>query len=446
MNATCKSLAILILTSLCSALSTSAAQSWTPLTAPSTNIGPIACSADGSKLLLASGHWFFVDDVLYVSHDSGATWTAADVPTGAWSAVASSADGTVLLATLLPGAVFISRDSGATWSQAPLPFGYWRHVACSANGAYLYATANWLTNGLPVGVYASTDGGATWSKTGTPPSANGDWEPLACSADGTRVIAAEGPDVWISTNSGAQFRLAYTLNPPYAGPGELLACASLACSADGTTVAAGAQFAGNYRQVAVATSGDCGATWTWGSGSTPDGSSPCFIWPDVGVSADGRRIAAVGGGISPAGGLPLGPAMLSKNSGASWVAAPPVPWDLPPGAVSAEAPWSGLAVSADGLRLTGVYLEGLYPAFGPSVLAWQTASAPAIHATVSAGGLVLSWIVPSVACALQQSPDFSATNWTDVPTIPVLNYSTLRHEVSLPASARQMFYRLVPAR
>ena len=40
------------------ATDTSLAQGWVQLTAPSNNIGPIACSADGSKLLLAGGYWF----------------------------------------------------------------------------------------------------------------------------------------------------------------------------------------------------------------------------------------------------------------------------------------------------------------------------------------------------------------------------------------------------
>src|SRR5208337_1466813 len=96
------SVAVAALGAALAAADVSLAQGWVQLTAPSSNIGPIACSADGSKLLLAGGYlfsWLHEGDVLYVSHDSGATWTAAAVPTGGWSAVASSADGTVLMAT-----------------------------------------------------------------------------------------------------------------------------------------------------------------------------------------------------------------------------------------------------------------------------------------------------------------------------------------------------------
>jgi len=139
------------------AADTSLAQGWVQLTAPSPNIGPIACSAGGTKLLLAGGEWDLATDVLYVSHDSGATWTAAGVPSGAWSTVASSAEGTVVTAVMAtdsrcrPVSVYISTDSGTTWSRAALPVAWWQGVACSANGAALYATASRTTNGSPEG-------------------------------------------------------------------------------------------------------------------------------------------------------------------------------------------------------------------------------------------------------------------------------------------------------
>jgi hypothetical protein len=431
----------------------SLAQGWVQLTAPSTNIGPIACSADGSKLLLASGNWHDLGDVLYVSHDSGATWTAAAVPTGAWSAVASSAEGTVFMATEVGSrAVFVSSDSGATWSRAALPVALWRGVACSANGAALYASASRTTNGSPEGIYASADGGATWSQAGAPPpTTNGDWGPVACSADGTRVMAGEGAYVWISTNSGMNLRLAYTLDPPYLFPGDQFGCASLACSADGRMVAVGAESLYNmdYNQVAVATSADSGGTWAWTLDTVPTDAldwGGCYIWQAACVSADGRRLVAGGEcPIRPTGGLPMGPVLVSEDSGASWVEPPDVA-DLVDWGVSvggSVAMWTGLAMSADGSRVTAVFMDGCCETFSPGLVAQQAALAPVIDIGVSAGHLVLSWVVPSAHFALQQSSDIGAANWTDVPGTPVLNYSTLREEVTVPSSGRQMFYRLV---
>jgi hypothetical protein len=426
----------------------SLAQGWVQLTAPSSDIGPIACSADGSKLLLAGGGYSPVGgDVLYVSHDSGATWTAASVPTGGWYAVASSAEGTVLMATeRWSGTVYVSTDSGATWSRATLPVTWWQGVACSANGAVLYATASRTTSGSPEGIYASADGGATWSQAAAPPATtNGDWGPVACSADGMRVMVGEGANVWISTNSGVNLRLAFTLDPPYLAPGDQFVCASLACSADGRKVAVGGESLGNYyNQVAVATSADSGATWAWTSDTipiTPFGMTWCGFWKPVCVSAGGGRLAAAGGGCPcPVGALPLGPVLVSEDCGASWVMPPgeadPAWGD--PGTTNSVAPWTGLAMTADGARLTGVFLD-VYP----GVVAQQAVLAPVIDIGVSAGHLVLSWVVPSAPFVLQQSTDIGAVNWTNTPGAPVLNYSTLCEEVTVPPSGRQMFYRLV---
>jgi hypothetical protein len=435
----------------------SLAQGWVQLTAPSTDIGPIACSADGSRLLLGDGYWGLGGDVLYVSHDSGVTWAPAAVPTGGWSAVASSAEGTVLMALMAtnnrirPDSVFISTNSGANWSRAALPVAWWQGVACSANGAVLYATASRTTNGSPEGIYASADRGATWSPAGTvPPTTNGDWGPVACSADGTRVMVGAGANVWISTNSGLNLRLAYTLDPP---SGDQLVCASLACSADGRKVAVGTAYVGgiDYTHVAVATSADSGATCAWTSSQVP-GYWPVYdaIWRPVCVSANGRRLAAAGGGGPiPAGGLPMGPVLVSEDSGASWVmplgVADPAsyPGGVPPGTTDSVTMWSGLAMSTDGSRLTGVFMDGCCGSFDPGVVAQQTALAPVIDIGVSAGQLVLSWVVPSANLALQQSSDIGAASWTNVPAAPVLNYSTLREEVTVPSSGRRMFYRLV---
>jgi photosystem II stability/assembly factor-like uncharacterized protein len=445
------SITVAVLAVALAATDASFAQDWVQLTAPSTNIGPIACSADGTKLLVASGDWFDVGDVLYISHDSGATWRAADVPVGAWYAVASSADGTVLMAVLMPGAVYISKDSGATWSPAPLKWGWWQNVACSADGATLYATAFRNTDGPPEGIYASRDGGETWSETGTPPTAYGDWGPVACSADGTRVIAGQGPNVWISTNSGMNLRLACTLDPPYVGPGDRFVCASLACSADGRKVALGARAVSgySYSQVAVATSADAGATWAWTSATIPTNAPWCSIWRTVCISADGHRLAAMGGGLHPASGLPLGPVLVSENFGGSWYEPPGVaerpfyPGGVAPDTTNSMAPWTGLAMSADGSKLTGVFLIGLVPSFDPGLMVHQSVPAPVIDIGVTAGQVVLSWVVPSANFVLQQSPEIGATNWIDVPGTPVLNYSTLREEAIVSGSGSRMFYRLV---
>ncbi|MGO9199216.1 MAG: leucine-rich repeat protein [Limisphaerales bacterium] len=410
---------------LCAAAGPVSAQGWVPMTAPSTNIGPIACSADGTNLVLAAGGWFYQGGVVYVSHDSGATWTAADAPVGLWGAVASSADGRVLLATEgTQGAVYISNDSGATWGLTDLTNG-WGQVACSADGTKLFAA------GGPI--YASVDSGATWAPTGAPALG---WGPLACSADGNTVLAGEGANVWVSTNSGAAFWLAYTLAPPYIAAGDQTACASVACSADGARMAAGSYAGYYYPYAGIASSADAGVTWTFSTNAVEFAE---FVWM-LGYSADGDRMAAAasfGGSVS---GVPGSEIFLSGDAGVSWALAPYLP------STSRDRPDmpspTGLAMSADGCALFAAGMADLAPNFTGAVATFETNPAPSLAVTRSGRVLVLSWVVPSMNFVLEQSADPGGTNWTDVPGTPVLDYSTLQERVTVPAPAGPMFYRL----
>jgi hypothetical protein len=43
---------------------------------------------------------------------------------------------------------------------------------------------------------------------------------------------------------------------------------------------------------------------------------------------------------------------------------------------------------------------------------------------------------------LEQNSDLTTTNWTDVTNVPVLNFTNLQDEVTLPLLASNCFYRL----
>ena len=44
---------------------------------------------------------------------------------------------------------------------------------------------------------------------------------------------------------------------------------------------------------------------------------------------------------------------------------------------------------------------------------------------------------------LQQNSDIATINWTDVTAPPVLNLASLQNQVTVPAPAGRMFYRLI---
>ena len=201
--------------------STNAGISWTSNNVPvGTNLISIASSADGTKLVTVVGGTPSFGAVgsgyIYISTNSGTTWTQTSAPKKYWSSVASSADGTKLVATTedynpaFDARIYTSTNSGFTWTQTSAPTNaLWAAVASSADGSKLVAvnTAHFaFVNGnyvcIALGlVYTSTDSGATWVSNNVP---NNGWQSVASSADGTKLVAIpQSGGIFTSTNSGA---------------------------------------------------------------------------------------------------------------------------------------------------------------------------------------------------------------------------------------------------
>jgi hypothetical protein len=119
-------------------VSTNSGATWTQTTAPTKYYQDIACSADGSKLVAAAGQT--TTPAVYTSTNSGATWRAS-MPAGSFAWCASSADGaTFAVADWYGGGIYLTTDSGLTWSQPSQPTLYWGGLVLSADGAQLVAT------------------------------------------------------------------------------------------------------------------------------------------------------------------------------------------------------------------------------------------------------------------------------------------------------------------
>jgi hypothetical protein len=142
---------------------------------------------------------------------------------------------------------------------------------------------------------------------------------------------------------------------------------------------------------------------------------PVSTWTALACSADATRLAAVAAGDA---------IYTSTNSGLTWA-----PATVPSGN------WSSVASSADGTKVVAVVDGG-------GIYTWQTAPAPALAVSRSGRTLVISWTVPSASFVLQQSQELATSNWTAVPGTPVLDHSTLRNQVAIPAPQGAMFYRL----
>jgi photosystem II stability/assembly factor-like uncharacterized protein len=177
------------------------AQIWTPTSAPTNAWASVAGSADGSKLVAAVN-----GGGIYTSTNSGATWTLTSaLGWPRWTCVASSADGTILAAVSgeAQGNVYISTNSGASWNNRnegmvfpSLPMfdsPYGSAVCLSADGTKLVVAENiydWVIDNFDYGlIYTSTNSGTTWNA-GYESEPSDYWSSVACSADGTKSVAA----------------------------------------------------------------------------------------------------------------------------------------------------------------------------------------------------------------------------------------------------------------
>jgi photosystem II stability/assembly factor-like uncharacterized protein len=124
-----------------------------------------------------------------------------------------SADGSKLIAGVANASsvspVFFSTNSGSTWVQAKLPTNVnWSAVACSADGS------KWMAANLPTvesvppfilpgALYLSLDQGATWKSNNLPSIS---WHGVALSADGGKAVAmAQNGAVYTSTDQGTNW-------------------------------------------------------------------------------------------------------------------------------------------------------------------------------------------------------------------------------------------------
>jgi hypothetical protein len=339
-----------------------------------------------------------------------------------------SADGRIICA-VPSGSPYISTNSGNTWTRitnSPLGPAFLGGVAIAADGTKIFTPL--ISNTIPrTWIFLSPDHGATWTPTGFPSTKSTNYY-VACSADGSKVIAAlaNGP-IFYSTNGGVN---CYTSSVPNA------TWNALASSADGRRMVAAANGGAIYF------SGDCGTSWT-------PGNLPAQFWNSVCASANGKWVGATGNQSyisSDAGGtwrtnhiagqtiacsangtnwlIVGGQIYTSTNSGADWQT------NL------ASAQWNAGAISADGSEIIVV---------GTAQGTWLGSETPSPQLNIQpqASAVILSWLIPSTNFVLQQNSDLATTNWTTISNNPTLNFTNLNQELNLPISTSNTFFRLM---
>jgi len=340
----------------------------------------VATSADGKIVcVITSG------TPALLSTNGGKIWTTNGNLT-AYISIAASADGTKLIMNAWTNSgtyILVSTNTGSTWKQTILPNGDWWPVASSADGARLVAA---IYGGF---IYVSTNSGTTWN---TNTALSKHWTALASSADGNQVVAAAtGDKIYISTNSGLNWT---------ATGAPTKSWRSICSSSNGKILAA-------TDDVGIYISTNSGGTWT----------TTNIVGQTIACSADGTKLVIAGDQI-----------WTSADSGMTWATnnAPNVP-----------SSWYGVASSADGCKLVAVNR------FFMGIWVGQITPSPQLNLQPTNGNFALSWIVPSTNFILEQNLDLSTANWASLTNVPALNLTNLQEQVSLPVTNGNGFFRLI---
>jgi hypothetical protein len=201
-------------------------------------------------------------------------------------------------------------------TNAPSPHNGWLSVACSADGTKLVACAS------QGGIYTSTDSGSTWISNAAPAKY---WRSVCSSADGTRLAATTwsgNGQVW--TNSGTNW------SPTPAPTASLASYEHIACSTDGTKLVTAALI---YPYHYIFTSPDAGTTWNLAN--VPYNLS----YYAVASSSDGTKLAVF---VENANVM-----YTSPDSGMTWVSNAIPTFN-----------WFAASSSADGSKLVAVAMDG----------------------------------------------------------------------------------------
>ena len=287
----------------------------------SSNLYPsIASSSSGARIYAVSG------TSVYISSDTGTTWTTVSLPYPSMS-ITTSSNGMIVAAAGAYGRIYLSNDGGLNWSLKFSYDGYsaFEYMVMSQNGTSIFTSDGYdaifpSTNNGRVYKYSS-DTGNTWENL-TRASIESSYGVAMNSDASTLYVAHYNGQIWKSTNNGGSWSV-------FSGAGNRY-WKGFAVSGNGTYILGAAH--NDY----VYLSSDSGSNWT--RLSTPISS----YWQTASMTQNGRVMAVASAN---------GDIYTSVDYGSTWTEIT--------GVGSAPNYWYSSAVSSDGKFLfLGKYSYG----------------------------------------------------------------------------------------
>src|ERR1022692_2121144 len=246
-----------------------------------------------------------------------------------------------------------NRALAQEWAATSSPSKWWHTIASSADGTKVVAA-----EGSPGLIYVSKDAGSNWTATTAPSDY---WSCVASSSDGAKLVAVSSSPsyyhghLYTSTDSGAH----WISNSPPAGFDLGI---SIASSANGAKLAMISFNSNSGTFTVICTSTNSGSTWTVPSQPYNLSSS----WNCVASSSDGTKLVATDGYYDNLNYKWVGHIYRSTDSGRTW------------SATSAQTTneYTAIACSADGSHLLAASNDGRVFTSTNSGTAWLDHNVP----------------------------------------------------------------------
>jgi len=243
----------------------------------------IFASTEGGKIY-ASG-----DSNVYVSSDTGTTWSVTSIPTADAMTVAASQDGTKVWVAGANGRIYYSNNSGSSFTLKYNYDGYssFEYIATDSTGTKLVAAR---CVGSPVTLLTTSDSGSSWQTFPAPVSNQCGYYGIALSGNGNQIFVARyNGYIYKTSDSGATWTQLTGAGSRY--------WKGFALSPDGNTIVASANNDFAY----YSTNG--GSTWTKASGPISS------YWQTAALDPTGRVMAVASAN---------GEIYVSVDFGATW--------------------------------------------------------------------------------------------------------------------------------
>ncbi|HEY3250093.1 MAG TPA: hypothetical protein VGK25_03140, partial [Ignavibacteria bacterium] len=156
------------------------------------SISQIASVGINSQYLFA-GTGIGNNEGLYISSNSGTSWTQAFFSSGCFAILMNGSD---IYCGTRWAAVFHSTNNGTNWAMVSQISNVYLIYSLAMIGSDIFAGA-WNSNTIPGGVYKSTDNAHTWIQTSFNIS-----NVYSLAASGSNLVAGTDSGVYISTNEG----------------------------------------------------------------------------------------------------------------------------------------------------------------------------------------------------------------------------------------------------